>query len=149
MTHTQVCEICTRDHDPDKIVLCDGCDRGFHLACLSPPLLEVPRSQFYCKVCLLMEGADYGFEEGHEHSLHSFRRRADAFKRNWLEAHPLPIDEGKGPESMREGAELDVMAEQIAIEDHFEREFWRLVESPFEGVEVEYGADVDASKDGG
>ena len=29
-----------------------------------------------------------------------------------------------------------------------EREFWRLVSSPFEQVEVEYGADVHTSKYG-
>jgi hypothetical protein len=97
-----------------------------------------------------MEGADYGFEEGQEHSLHSFRRRADAFKSNWLAEHPLPVDhKGKGKESARLNPEEEMVKEQIAYEDHFEREFWRLVESPFEGVEVEYGADVDAAKDGG
>ena len=33
-------------------------------------------------------------------------------------------------------------------EDDVEREFWRLVSSPFEQVEVEYGADVHTSKYG-
>lgn len=43
----------------------------------------------------------------------------------------------------------DEMLEQVAVEDHFEREFWRLVESQHETVEIEYGADVNSTKDGG
>ncbi|GAA5948514.1 hypothetical protein JCM21900_002735 [Sporobolomyces salmonicolor] len=146
-TPGEVCEICNLDHDPDRIVLCDDCDKGFHLGCLSPPLRQVPTSQFYCDTCLLLNGSDYGFEEGQNHSLHSFRRRADAFKRRWLQDHPLPANKGKGKEE-DSVAEDGVWAEQIAIEDHFEREFWRLVESPTETVEVEYGADVNSTKDG-
>ncbi|GAA5991295.1 hypothetical protein JCM5350_005324 [Sporobolomyces pararoseus] len=143
------CEICKSERDPDHIVLCDDCDKGFHLNCLSPPLRQVPTTQFYCDRCLLLNGADYGFDEGDTHSLHSFRRRADAFKRHWLEKNPLPVDKGKGKQQLpSSNPEDDVWAEQIAIEDHFEREFWRLVESPFETVEIEYGADVNSSKDG-
>ncbi|GAA6061785.1 hypothetical protein JCM10212_001391 [Sporobolomyces blumeae] len=146
----EACEICGSESDPDHIVLCDDCDKGFHLSCLSPPLRQVPNTQFYCDRCLMLNGADYGFEEGQTHSLYSFRRRADAFKRKWLENHPLPLDKGKGREGVPPsgGEDVDVWAEQIAIEDHFEREFWRLVESPNETVEVEYGADVNSSKDG-
>ena len=148
----QSCEVCELDHDPDRIVLCEDCDRGYHLECLTPPLKQVPASQFYCNQCLLLNGADYGFEEGQDHSLYSFRRRADAFKRKWLQDHPLPERKGKGraadgPDGA-DGDQDDVWGEQLAIEDHFEREFWRLVESPQETVEVEYGADVASTKDG-
>lgn len=146
----EACEICSLDHDPDRIVLCEECDRGYHLSCLKPPLKQVPTSQFYCDKCLLLNGADYGFEEGQDHSLFSFRRRADAFKRKWLETHPMPERKGKEREgdSVPPTTEQDVWAEQLAIEDHFEREFWRLVEAPTETVEVEYGADVASTKDG-
>ncbi|KPV75911.1 uncharacterized protein RHOBADRAFT_52923 [Rhodotorula graminis WP1] len=151
-TPGESCELCELDHDPDRIVLCEDCDRGYHLECLTPPLKQVPASQFYCNQCLLLNGADYGFEEGQDHSLYSFRRRADAFKRKWLQDHPLPERKGKGrAEDGPNGASADqddVWGEQLAIEDHFEREFWRLVESPQETVEVEYGADVASTKDG-
>ncbi|KAK4058769.1 hypothetical protein OIO90_000215 [Microbotryomycetes sp. JL221] len=142
----EVCEICTFDHDPEKIVLCDGCDRGYHLDCLTPKLTEVPTSQFFCDNCLFFSGADYGFEEGDSHSLYSFRRRADAFKRKWLQDHPMPDRAMQRIEKDVSSAE-DEIEQQVAIEDHFEREFWRLVESPHETVEVEYGADVNATKD--
>ncbi|KAM0792393.1 hypothetical protein ACM66B_005073 [Microbotryomycetes sp. NB124-2] len=142
----EVCEICTFDHHPERIVLCDGCDRGYHLDCLTPKLTEVPTSQFFCDNCLFFNGADYGFEEGDNHSLHSFRRRADAFKKRWLQDHPMPERAMVRIEKDVATAE-DEIEQQVAIEDHFEREFWRLVESPNETVEIEYGADVNATKD--
>lgn len=60
----------------------------------------------------------------------------------------MPHDKGKGRAMDIESA-VDELDEQLAIEDHFEREFWRLVESQHETVEVEYGADVNSTKDGG
>ncbi|CAN8031406.1 unnamed protein product, partial [Ixodes persulcatus] len=32
------CRVCRRQRDPDKMLLCDGCDRGHHIYCLKPPL---------------------------------------------------------------------------------------------------------------
>ncbi|GAB1295279.1 Autoimmune regulator [Apodemus speciosus] len=34
------CAVC---HDGGELICCDGCPRAFHLACLSPPLQEIPR----------------------------------------------------------------------------------------------------------
>lgn len=98
-----------------------------------------------------MNGAEYGFEEGEDHSLHSFRKRADAFKSKWLNDHPLPSNKGKGRELYpgQEEEDGNAMSGQVAVEDHFEREFWRLVESQTESVEIEYGADVNSTRDGG
>ena len=60
------------------------------------------------------------------------------------------LDRSRGSElGMRVDTAEDEMEQQIAIEDHFEREFWRLVESQHETVEIEYGADVNSTKDGG
>ncbi|SCZ97679.1 BZ3500_MvSof-1268-A1-R1_Chr4-3g07364 [Microbotryum saponariae] len=162
-TPGEACEICSKHKEPDRIVLCDGCDHGFHLDCLSPPLAEVPKSQFFCEACLLQNGADYGFDEGEEHSLYSFQKRADAFKRKWLLEHPMPKEKARAKDftpakgyayvnAQGEAVEpppVDEFTEQIAVEDHFEREFWRLVESPHETVEIEYGADVNHTNDGG
>ena len=43
---TLLCEICNAGHQEDKIILCDRCDKGFHLFCLSPPLDDVPEGDW-------------------------------------------------------------------------------------------------------
>jgi hypothetical protein len=34
------------------MLLCDGCDRGFHMFCLDPPLDQPPAAFWYCPACL-------------------------------------------------------------------------------------------------
>ena len=34
------------------MLLCDGCDRGFHMHCLDPPLTAPPLAAWYCPACL-------------------------------------------------------------------------------------------------
>ncbi|XP_061930986.1 bromodomain adjacent to zinc finger domain protein 1A isoform X2 [Apis cerana] len=45
------CRICRRRRDGDKMLLCDGCNKGHHLYCLQPKLNCVPDGDWYCKVC--------------------------------------------------------------------------------------------------
>lgn len=51
------CSACGSLGDPDKDVMveCDGCLRGWHLACLNPPLVEVPDTEWLCPMCLASE----------------------------------------------------------------------------------------------
>ena len=48
-----VCEECKHGTDPDKLVVCDRCDRAFHTACMQPPMLEMPSESepWYCRPC--------------------------------------------------------------------------------------------------
>eukprot|EP00976_Prorocentrum_cordatum_P113152 1195657-Prorocentrum_minimum.AAC.2 len=34
------------------MLLCDGCDRGFHMYCLPNPVTEIPEDNWYCPACL-------------------------------------------------------------------------------------------------
>ncbi|XP_052275463.1 bromodomain adjacent to zinc finger domain protein 1A-like [Dreissena polymorpha] len=48
--HTR-CRICRKKSDPDKILLCDQCDRGHHMYCLKPQLKVVPEGEWFCPDC--------------------------------------------------------------------------------------------------
>ncbi|KAL4238265.1 Bromodomain adjacent to zinc finger domain protein 1A [Mactra antiquata] len=48
--HTR-CKICRRKCDPDKILLCDQCDRGHHMYCLKPPIKHIPQGEWFCPDC--------------------------------------------------------------------------------------------------
>ncbi len=33
------------------MLLCDGCDRGFHMYCLKPPVKKIPDGDWFCIDC--------------------------------------------------------------------------------------------------
>ncbi|XP_044258183.1 PHD and RING finger domain-containing protein 1 isoform X2 [Tribolium madens] len=45
------CEICGSSDREDRMLLCDGCDLGFHLECLNPPLADIPIGSWFCNDC--------------------------------------------------------------------------------------------------
>jgi hypothetical protein len=45
----KACEVCGSPEDEDRLLLCDGCNAGYHTFCLDPPLLKVPRGEWYCQ----------------------------------------------------------------------------------------------------
>lgn len=47
-TYCEICGSCDRE---DRMLLCDGCDLGFHLECLNPPLQDIPAGYWYCEGC--------------------------------------------------------------------------------------------------
>lgn len=48
------CMICKKveDSDDNQMLLCDECNRGCHVLCLTPPLTEVPKEEWYCPECI-------------------------------------------------------------------------------------------------
>ncbi|XP_053923378.1 LOW QUALITY PROTEIN: PHD and RING finger domain-containing protein 1 [Cuculus canorus] len=62
------CEVCGRSDREDRLLLCDGCDAGYHMECLNPPLNEVPVDEWFCPACAptgvsLAADADHVSEE--------------------------------------------------------------------------------------
>lgn len=45
------CEVCRRPDREDTMLLCDQCNLGFHMECLSPPLEVIPTGSWYCDCC--------------------------------------------------------------------------------------------------
>lgn len=52
------CEICNRSDREDIMLLCDGCDAGYHMDCLMPPLTEIPEGSWYCDNCFASETSE-------------------------------------------------------------------------------------------
>jgi histone demethylase JARID1 len=117
---------------------------GFHMDCLDPPIATIPADNWFCFNCLSSSGGDYGFDEGEEHSLSSFHARDLEFRRMWFGSHfsNLNKHESLPPHMCNE------LAGVRYTEYDVEEEFWRLVQSQEETVEIEYGADVHSSTHG-
>ncbi|KAJ4479141.1 jumonji superfamily protein [Lentinula aciculospora] len=139
------CEICGKKNRGEQMLLCDGCDCGFHMFCLDPPLESIPKSEhWYCYLCLSGTGGDYGFDEGEEHSLSSFQARDMEFRRMWFKSHPPPPQ----PATMKDDPTALHFGDVTVSEYDIENEFWRLVQSSNETVETEYGADIHSTTHG-
>jgi hypothetical protein len=46
------CRLCGSPKRAATMVICDVCSTGWHLECLTPPLLEVPVEQWSCPACV-------------------------------------------------------------------------------------------------
>ena len=45
------CRICMGHKSGEHLILCDDCDRGFHMTCLVPALRDVPKGEWTCAKC--------------------------------------------------------------------------------------------------
>ncbi|PBL02905.1 hypothetical protein ARMGADRAFT_955558 [Armillaria gallica] len=139
------CEICLQDDNGTSMLLCDGCDCGFHTFCLTPRVKSIPKGQWYCHACLSGSGRDFGFDEGDEHTLSSFQARDAEFRSVWFKTHP-PL---KPENAMDVDDPTNTRIGNVTLSEYdMENEFWRLVQTPHETVEIEYGADVHSTTHG-
>ncbi|OTA89831.1 hypothetical protein M434DRAFT_14341 [Hypoxylon sp. CO27-5] len=127
------CEVCGKGDEAGFIAVCESCDHGYHGTCLDPPIKHKPDAEWNCHRCLVGDG-QFGFEEGGLYSLKQFQEKAADFKQGYFE-NRLPIDPV-------------LNCPRPVTEDDVEREFWRLVTSTEETVEVEYGADIHCTTHG-
>jgi hypothetical protein len=49
---TLVCEVCNYGDHESSLLLCDGCDLGYHIYCLSPKLKAPPAGDWHCPACI-------------------------------------------------------------------------------------------------
>ncbi|KAG6910147.1 hypothetical protein DXG01_012906 [Tephrocybe rancida] len=109
-----------------------------------PPLTVIPKDHWFCFTCLSGTGGDFGFDEGEEHSLSSFQARDKEFRRRWWKEHvPEPTEPYQANDP-----KVNMIGDVQVSEYDVEKEFWRLVQSTDETVEVEYGADVHSTTHG-
>lgn len=101
--------------------------------CLDQQITHKSDYDWHCARCLVGDG-QYGFEEGGIYSLKQFQEKAADFKEGYFQ-NKMPFDPVFN-------------CPRPVTEDDIEREFWRLVASLEETVEVEYGADIHSTTHG-
>lgn len=117
------CEACHKHDNEDTLLLCDGCNRGFHTYYLNPPLSSVPKTDWFCSQCITTVKRDYGFQLGNKYSPNDFYTVCNNFKANWFQkTHP--------------------QGTSIVTEDDCEREFWRLMSGSKETRLVKCGVNL-------
>lgn len=59
------CTVCGDPEGHDNLVICDKCDRLFHLRCLIPPQSTVPSGEWLCPACdtFFADGKTFGLSE--------------------------------------------------------------------------------------
>ncbi|XP_046908239.2 lysine-specific demethylase 5B isoform X2 [Dermatophagoides farinae] len=124
------CFNCYDNYQSYSLLTCHKCRNSFHKTCLIPPFNDIPKGQWHCHSCLstILERlpktytSEFGFTQSPKtYTLREFGEMADKFKENYFRCSP--------PTNVR-------------CSD-LEKEFWRIVSTPFENVVcVEYGADL-------
>ncbi|XP_038049473.1 bromodomain adjacent to zinc finger domain protein 2B-like isoform X4 [Patiria miniata] len=46
------CQLCRKGDNEALLLLCDGCDKGFHTYCIKPKMTQIPEGDWYCTVCI-------------------------------------------------------------------------------------------------
>lgn len=94
-----VCELCQGGHHEDQIILCDHCDRGFHMFCLNPPLDKVPAGEWSCPICLQARSGPSAMRPGTEMTWAEFEKAAIATKRTYWggDARARKVSRPTGP----------------------------------------------------
>ena len=54
------CHVCDSSYagDDGSTVICDRCDGPYHLECLCPPLISLPRGEWFCPNCVAARGLE-------------------------------------------------------------------------------------------
>ncbi|XP_058768677.1 probable Histone-lysine N-methyltransferase ATXR5 [Vicia villosa] len=47
-----MCEQCGTGEQPEELLLCDKCDKGFHMKCVRPIVVRIPIVSWICPKCL-------------------------------------------------------------------------------------------------
>ena len=46
-----VCTVCMRTTNAEGMLLCDKCDKGWHMGCMRPPMTKIPKGDWLCPEC--------------------------------------------------------------------------------------------------
>ena len=58
-----VCQICSIDKDDNQVVICDNCHNGFHMYCVRPVMVNIPKEDWFCSACSNGSNARLSFDD--------------------------------------------------------------------------------------
>jgi [histone H3]-lysine27 N-methyltransferase len=93
------CTCCGHSENDEKMVICDGCDKGFHLYCLRPQLPAVPTAlNWYCSDCEISHSAssknvETEFQKQLDYFMKNSQDLIDFLKMKSFEENPLDYKE--------------------------------------------------------
>ncbi|XP_052067567.1 histone acetyltransferase KAT6B-like [Mytilus californianus] len=58
----KICIVCEDAGDPDMMLVCDACDKGFHMNCHEPAVEKKPQGKWVCGNCVTEGTADVSVE---------------------------------------------------------------------------------------
>lgn len=47
-----MCVICWKQGGEESLLMCDCCDRAYHMDCRNPPIYNVPEGKWFCDDCV-------------------------------------------------------------------------------------------------
>ena len=92
------CMHCDQAANADDLLICDSCDKGFHMDCLDPPLAGLPEGRWICPICVPPPNRRRGMNKsGGSHFLTPKRPRKTAGYYSDYDGYtPLPKKRKKG-----------------------------------------------------
>ncbi|KAI8972041.1 chromatin remodelling complex Rsc7/Swp82 subunit-domain-containing protein [Mycotypha africana] len=76
----KICCVCKSAGDESTLMICDGCDRGWHTGCCSPPVEKVPEGSWLCSLCANCHSCnEHGMGEESQYT-HAVAPKSDRYK---------------------------------------------------------------------
>mmetsp|Transcript_20440 Transcript_20440/g.82576 ORF Transcript_20440/g.82576 Transcript_20440/m.82576 type:complete len:435 (+) Transcript_20440:718-2022(+) len=121
------CHKCESGKDDEQLLICDSCETGWHMFCMTPPMKRLPPEDelWFCPNCDPGAGKEFGFDVGEDFSLEEFKEYATAIRNNWF--HDL-------------GREPTI--------DEIEEQYWKISGEAERLVYIPYGSDLDTREVG-
>lgn len=94
------CQNCKSLEDDENMLLCDKCDKGYHMYCLKPIVVSVPSGDWFCEKCDNSEDTERNFNERKKTFVKNQTKILDFFQ---LKKGPMELDTEVKPRRRKAG----------------------------------------------
>ncbi|KAI9597154.1 hypothetical protein BDF19DRAFT_312894 [Syncephalis fuscata] len=65
----KTCVVCKEAGDESELLICDGCDRAWHMGCCDPAVKALPEGRWYCGLCARCHSCSLRSRKSHERAM--------------------------------------------------------------------------------